>query len=234
MIIRGIQKLTLLDYPGHTACTLFTGGCNFRCPFCHNAELVLRQPSIPHIPQEDIFDFLKRRRNVLDGICISGGEPLCQPLPQIRGLIEEIRDMGFLVKLDTNGTHPDKLRDLLEDGLLDMVAMDIKAGPDNYARAVGLETVDLAPIQQSIDLLMQGNIPYEFRTTVVKGIHTEEDFRAISKWIPAAKAYYLQGFRNEGDLISGADLKAWDQDSMLNFLAIVRETIHNAQLRGVD
>ena len=231
MEIHGIQKLTLLDYPGHTACTVFTGRCNFRCPFCHNASLVLHPSEQPTVEPEELFTLLRRRKGLLDGVCITGGEPTLQKdLPQ---LCEEIKALGFLVKLDTNGTHPELLASLMERGLVDMVAMDIKSSREHYARLCGVPGFDTAPIEESAAMLMQGNVSYEFRTTLVRELHEKEDMDAIGAWLKGAEAYFLQGFKDSGDLISSG-LSAFDAEEMESYSNILRRYIPNTHTRGVE
>ncbi|MBR5312864.1 MAG: anaerobic ribonucleoside-triphosphate reductase activating protein [Clostridia bacterium] len=202
MNFAGIQKLTLLDYPGKTACTLFTDGCNLRCPFCHNARLVLpemRDETI--LSGTEIHAFLKKRAGLLDGVCITGGEPLLH----IRELLEflpEVRSLGYAVKLDTNGTRPDALERLLRDGLIDYAAMDVKNAFPYYGETVGLPDFDVTPVKESIALLMQSGIDYEFRTTVVREFHTVERIRELAESITGAKRYFLQGFKDSGELIA--------------------------------
>ena len=230
MKIAGLQKLTLLDYPGHTACTVFLWGCNFRCPFCHNAGLVT-QPPAQEIPLAELLAFLKKRQGLLDGVCITGGEPTLHPdLPE---LIRQMRDWGYQIKLDTNGTNPQMLRSLCEAGLLDMVAMDIKNAPEKYALTAGTEHLHIEQINESIRFLMQGSVPYEFRTTVVKDYHNAEDFVRIGKWIQGAEHYYLQGFRDSGDLIS-TGVGGLSTQEMHTLLEAVLPYVPNAKLRGVS
>ena len=173
MKIHGLLKLTLLDYPTKTACTLFTAGCNFRCPFCHNGSLVLNKAE--EIPQDEIFAFLKKRQGLLDGVCITGGEPLLNP--DISEFIKRVRELGYSVKLDTNGSFPDRLIELAENGLIDYVAMDIKSSPEGYSKAVGLKDFDVTPNDKSIKFLLTGKVDYEFRTTAVKGLHELSDVK---------------------------------------------------------
>ena len=230
MKIAGLQKLTLLDYPGKTACTVFTWGCNLRCPFCHNAGLVT-EPMTETITADELYAFLKKRVGLLDGVCITGGEPLLQP--DLSDFIKPIRDMGFAVKLDTNGTDPEKLRTFCESGLIDMVAMDIKNSPEKYAVTAGTERISIDAVNRSVRYLMQQDlIPYEFRTTVVKQYHTADDFGKIGKWIRGAKAYYLQNFRNSGQLIDNSTTGCTPSE-MRQFLEIVRKDVPNAELRGI-
>ena len=315
-MIAGLQKMTLLDYPGKVACTVFLQGCNFRCPFCHNSSL-LGKAEEPPIPREELMAFLKKRVGLLDGVCITGGEPTLQK--ELPALLRDIKALGYAIKLDTNGYRPDVLRALVEENLIDYVAMDIKNCPRRYGETAGLPGLDLSkieesmtflirgtlpyefrttvtaqhhtpedmkemgyavkldtngtspevlrrliaehlvdyvamdikncrekygitagkipfdlsPIEESVKLLMSGSIPYEFRTTTVRGIHSAADFRAIGTWIAGAERYFLQGFVDSGSLIGGG-FEAFTPDEMKQFLAIVRQTIPNAQLRGID
>ncbi|MBR7185587.1 MAG: anaerobic ribonucleoside-triphosphate reductase activating protein [Clostridia bacterium] len=201
MKLCGLMKLTLLDFPGKVACTVFTGGCNFRCPFCHNAQLVLLPDGHDSLREETFFSFLAKRRGILDGVCVSGGEPLLHA--DIADFIRRIREAGFAVKLDTNGSFPEQLRALVREGLIDYVAMDIKHAPAHYGEAVGIAGFDPAKVEQSIDFLLSGAVPYEFRTTVVAELHHDGDFAAIGRRIRGAERYFLQTFRDEGDLLTG-------------------------------
>ena len=192
MQIYGFHKTTLLDYPEHIAATVFTGGCNFRCPFCHNGELVLDPGAQPSITEEEVLSYLKKRREILQGVCVTGGEPTLQK--DLKDFLGKIKELGYLVKLDTNGYRPGVLWDLLQNGLVDYVAMDLKASRKNYATAAGLKTMDLSRIEESIGILKSSGIPYEFRTTVVKGIHRVEEFENIGRWIAGCPVYYLQNY----------------------------------------
>lgn len=195
MILGGFQKLTLIDYPGKIATTVFTVGCSFRCPFCHNPELVLKShPVAQEDLEKEFFKFLKTRKGKLEGICITGGEPTIQP--DIINFIKKIKTLGFLIKLDTNGTRPDVLKKLLDLKLLDFVAMDIKNQLKGYDKTVGVKS-DKKRIKLSVDLIRNSRIPYEFRTTVVPGIHTEKDFKEIAAWLKGAERYFLQEYREE-------------------------------------
>ncbi len=193
MILGGYQKLTLIDYPGKIAATVFTVGCNFRCPFCHNPELVDSSQFTVHSNLEkEFFGFLKKRKGKLEGVCITGGEPTIQP--DLTNFIKKIKKLGFLVKLDTNGARPDVLKKLLEAELLDFVAMDVKNTPKKYIDTCGYK-IDIERIKLSVDLIRNSGISYEFRTTAVPGLHKEKDFDNIAKWLKGAKAYYLQEYR---------------------------------------
>ena len=228
MKIHGLQKLTLLDYPGAVACTVFLGGCDLRCPFCHNAELL--DPDFPPLMDEQaLLAFLRKRQGLLDGVCITGGEPLLRS--DLPTLLREIRALGFRVKLDTNGTRPDRLRTILDEGLADYVAMDVKNSPARYAGTVGREHFDLAPIRESVSLLLEGRTDYEFRTTVVAELHNEDDIREIGRWIAGARRYFLQPFTDR-ETVPMAGFSAPSQAQLEAFLAIAREFVPETQLRG--
>ncbi len=229
MKIHGLQKMTLLDYPGRVACTVFLGGCDLNCPFCHNAELI-DGTAEPIMDEKELLAFLDKRKGLLDGVAFTGGEPTLRK--DLGDLFRSIKALGYPIKLDTNGLHPDRLRALLEEGLVDYVAMDIKAGPENYARVCGVETVDLDRIQKSISLLMQSGIDYEFRTTAVDELHTQSDFEAIASMIAGAKAYYLQAFVDR-DSVVYENFHAPTKKCMELYCSIVRKTVPNAALRGI-
>ncbi len=230
MRIQGLQKLTLLDFPERTACTVFTAGCNFRCPFCHNASLVVDiQPAVG-IAEEEFFCFLKKRQGILDGVCITGGEPLLQP--DLEAFIKRIKESGYAVKLDTNGSFPDKLKHLAEKQLVDYVAMDIKNAPDTYAVTAGVERLDMEAIKKSVSYLKKGHVAYEFRTTVVKNYHEKESFEKIGQWIAGAEKYFLQNFVNSGDLI-GRHTRGCSEEEMREYLEVVHRYVPKAELRGV-
>lgn len=231
MVIQGLQKLTLLDYPQKVACTVFTAGCNFRCPFCHNASLVIDTYKNQEIPGEEFFAFLRKRQGILDGVCVTGGEPLIQH--GIEDFLREIKRLGYAVKLDTNGSFPDKLQRIVEAGLVDYVAMDIKNSQENYGRTVGIEGYDLRNIHRSVQYLLSDPISYEFRTTVVREFHQRSDFESIGKWIRGARRYYLQQFVDSGDLIRGG-LRGYSKDIMKQALEVVKPYVISAELRGVE
>lgn len=232
MKITGIQKLTLLDYPGTVACTVFTSGCNFRCPFCHNSMLVLpEQITENYLTDDEVFGFLKKRRGVLDGVAVTGGEPLLhRDLPQF---LEKVKMLGYKIKLDTNGSAPELLREIVEAGLVDRVAMDIKNSPEQYAKTVGLEKFDIAPVESSKNFLLSSSVDYEFRTTVVKGLHTKESLMSAAEWIRGAKEYYLQQFKDSGSLILPQGLQAYDEKEMYALAQAVREIIPGVLVRGI-
>jgi pyruvate formate lyase activating enzyme len=231
MNVYGLYKLTLLDYPEHIACTIFTGGCNFRCPFCHNASLVTHVNQTALIPEEEIFQFLTSRVGILEGVCISGGEPTLQQ--DLHHFIHKVKQLGFKVKLDTNGSNSELLSQLLDQNLLDYVAMDIKNSPTNYAKTIGLLTSDLTNINTSITLLMNSSIDYEFRTTVVKELHTLDDFLEIAAWIPNCSHYYLQGFEDSKDLIEEG-YTGYSIEELQVFASKLREKIPNVVIRGIE
>ena len=228
MDIQGLQKLTLLDYPGKVACTVFLGGCNLRCPFCHNGELVL-SPGPALMDLEELLTFLGRRKGLLDGVCVTGGEPLLRPdLPR---LLEAVKELGFALKLDTNGGFPGALEDVIRRGLVDYVAMDIKNSPERYAETAGVPGLDPGPIRESAALLLEGRTDYEFRTTVVRQLHDEDSFRAIGPWLAGAKRYFLQSFEDR-DTVPVGGLEPCSPEQLERFLAILRPHIPSASLRG--
>lgn len=230
MKIMGLQKSTLLDYPGKVACTVFTGGCNFLCPFCHNGELIALPAEERGLLREELEAFLKKRKGILDGVCISGGEPLIhQELPD---LLREIKDLGYLVKLDTNGSFPDRLRKLAGEGLLDYVAMDIKNSKRKYALTTGLEAFSIEPVEESVRFLMEGDLPFEFRTTVVRQLHTKEDMLEIGDWIGGKEPYFLQAFEPSAN-VPDSGLTAYDKEEMQELADVLKGKLPNVELRGL-
>lgn len=230
MRIDGLQKMTLLDFPGRVACTIFTGGCNFRCPFCHNALLVTELSEKPDYTAEEIFDFLKKRVGLLDGVAITGGEPLMNS--DMADFIREIRKMGFAIKLDTNGSFPERLKSIVGEGLVDYVAMDLKNCREKYAETVGLTSCDLHKIEESVEFLKSDAVDYEFRTTVVKEFHTVDDIRAAAKWIKGAKRYFLQGFVDSGNLICDS-VNGVDKETMVLMKEAAMDFVPETQVRGI-
>lgn len=229
MTIKGLQRLTLLDYPGTLAATVFLGGCSFRCPFCHNASLVLGTGG-ESITEDELLSFLKRRQGMLEGVCITGGEPTIHK--GLRELIIKIRELGYRIKLDTNGYQPDVLISLCESGLVDYVAMDIKASKENYKRISGLSSLDISRIERSKDFLINKFPEHEFRTTVVRELHTIDDLRAISLWLGGCSRYYLQSFINSGDILESG-LSAYSREELEEMLKAVKENVPNTELRGI-
>ncbi len=228
MNIHGLQKMTLLDFPGKVACTVFLGGCDMRCPFCHNWELV--DASAQAIMDEnELFRFLGGRIGLLDGVAFTGGEPLMRN--DLMDVIKRIRDMGFKIKLDTNGNHPDRLRSVVDAGLIDYVAMDVKNSPERYGETIGLPGFDISRIKESIDYLMNCGTDYEFRTTVVKQFHDEDSFKGIAELIKDAEKYYLQGFVYR-ETVPYAGLEGYTKEEMEKFLDIVSPYVKSAEIRG--
>ena len=230
MNFSGFQKLTLLDYPGKVACTLFTSGCNLRCPFCHNASLVTHIDNMNIYKKEEILSYLKKRKGILEGVCISGGEPLLQP--KIADFIKEVKDLGLLVKLDTNGFYPDKLISLVKEGLIDYVAVDFKNSYEKYALTTGIENLDITPFKKTVEFLLSGMVDFEFRTTVVDGLHETQDIVEIAKTIKGAPRYFLQSFVDSGDLI-GDGFCAILPTEMEKMAVLAREFVPNTEIRGI-
>lgn len=231
MKIAGFQKLTLLDYPGKVACILFTYGCNFACPFCHNSFLVKGDVPVPEYSEEEIFNFLKKRQGVLDGVCISGGEPLLYgDLPEF---IKKIKELGYPVKLDTNGSMPEKLKDVVQSRLVDYVAMDIKNTFDKYPETTGCENINTDNIKESIDFLMKGYVDFEFRTTVVKEFHSPQDIERISEIISGCDKYYLQNFVDSGNIL-GNNLHPVDENTLREMKLLASKNVKTAQIRGLS
>ena len=232
MYLAGMQKLSLLDYPGVVACTLFTPGCNFRCPWCHNASLVLPEQFPADLPDpEEVLAFLRKRQGILDGVCITGGEPLLHA--EIPEFIRRLKALGYRVKLDTNGSFPERLKALAEEKLVDYVAMDVKNAPSHYGETIGIPGYLPEAVEESKNFLLSEKVPYEFRTTVVRGLHTEESLLEAAEWIRGAKAWYLQQFRDSGALICGDGLSAFSEEEMQQLLRAVQEKLPAAKLRGL-
>ena len=237
MRIAGLQKLTLLDFPGRLSATIFTSGCDLRCPFCHNASLV-NDAENSDFSAEEILDFLKERKGRLTGLAITGGEPLLQA--DITEFIKQVKEIGYAVKLDTNGTYPEKLKAILREGLVDYVAMDIKNCFDSYPKTIGLENADkicgplIDNVKESIELLKSSGIPFEFRTTIVKELHSKEEIEKMAKEIGAVDKYFIQSYVDSGDILNDFGFSAYSKNELLEILDLVKKYIPNAQLRGVD
>lgn len=230
MKICGLQKTTLLDFPGHIAATIFTGGCNFRCPFCHNSDLLGNEAEIAYT-EEEILNFLAKRSGILEGAAITGGEPTLQA--DLRPFILKIRELGYKIKLDTNGSRPEVLRSLCEEGLIDYVAMDIKTCKERYPAVAGIPSLNVDEIEKSVDFLKKGMVPYEFRTTVVRELHSAEDFHQIGRWLSGCSNYYLQNFV-DSDNVLYAGFSSCSRDELLEFRTIVEPYVKHVELRGVD
>ncbi len=228
MLIGGFQKLTILDFPGKLACILFTYGCNYRCPFCHNAALVTDAREEHSV--DEVLSYLKKRRGVLEGVVVSGGEPFLQP--DLEDLLHQIKDLGLAIKLDTNGTFPDRLIAAVQAGLLDYVAMDIKNSKGKYPLTAGCERVSLDAVERSVEFLKSGAVDYEFRTTLVHELHTAEDMQEIGEWIRGARRYYLQNFIDSGNII-GSSLTPLEPAEIEHFCEIMKEFVPDSAIRGV-
>ncbi len=227
----GLQKLTLLDFPQKTACTLFTGGCNFRCPFCHNALLVTDLSKDDIIPEEEILAFLEKRRGLLDGVCVTGGEPLLYK--ELPDFLKKVKELGFAVKIDTNGSFPDRLKSIIDGGLCDYAAVDIKNSREKYRMTVGACDFDFSPIEKTINILNGGSVPFEFRTTVTKEFHEISDIESIAQMIAPAKNYFLQQFKDSGNLI-GEGLSPHSPETLEKMAKAASKYIPNVQIRGID
>lgn len=233
MNIVGLQKLTLLDYPGKVACTVFLGGCNFRCPFCHNGQILEDAPGV--IDTEELLSFLKGRKGILDGVCITGGEPTLNP--DLPALLRQIRELGYSIKLDTNGYRPDVLKALVGEGLLDYVAMDVKNSPSRYGQTVGIEHIALDKIEESLRFLMTGAVDYELRTTVAEPLHDEASIQEMAKWLLDLGAehkimcLYLQLFVDR-DTVPMRGLAAPNDEMLEKFAEILRQCAEKVELRG--
>lgn len=233
-MICGLQKMTLLDYPGKIACTVFLGGCNFRCPFCHNSELFMGKPQ-KLMEDEEFFKFLAPRKGLLDGVCVSGGEPtLYKDLPEF---MARIKELGFLVKLDTNGYRPEVVKELVAKNLVDYIAMDVKNSPAMYARTVGLETMDLAPIEESLRFLIDGNVEYELRTTLVAQLHDEDSIQKMGQWLSSLvlgkqpKKLFLQSFVDRDTVLFG-NLSAPESEVTQRFAALLEPFVGSVTIRN--
>ena len=229
MKVSGLQKVTLLDYPGKVAATVFLGGCNFRCPYCHNASLVKLTPRTPDLPENELFSFLRKRKGLIDGVCVSGGEPLMQD--GIEAFIEAIKALGYPVKLDTNGSYPAKLKSLVEHRLVDYVAMDVKNSPGKYSKTAGVRDDFLPFVRESAAYLLGGSVDYEFRTTVVKTLHSAGDFTQIGKWLRGAKRYFLQNYRDSEDVLTQG-LPGVDTADLEAYAETLRPYIQDVRIRS--
>ncbi len=230
MRICGLQKLAMVDFPGKVAATVFTGGCNLRCPFCHNAPLVTRPEEAERIDAAEVLSFLAGRRGLLDGVVLSGGEPLLQE--GVEDFLARVRALGYAVKLDTNGCYPQRLQGILAAGLVDYVAMDIKNSLEKYPETVGCPGFDTAPVEESVCLLMGGNVDYEFRTTAVRPFHTLQDIEAIGRWLTGAPRYFLQTFVDSGDLV-GEGCGAFSPEEMRELAGKARPWFKTVEIRGI-
>jgi len=231
MKIHGFQKTTLLDYPKHVAATIFFGGCNFRCPYCQNKDLVLFPSEIPTIPKEFVLKHLQKRIGILDGVCITGGEPTLQP--DLEEFILEIRALGYDIKLDTNGSHPEVLKSLCQKNLIDYIAMDIKHTPQSYNTVCCTSSFNLDAIMDSVSFLKKGSVSYEFRTTIAKELHTIEDIQILGDWLSGADAYYLQAYK-ESEQVINPIFSSYSFQELQQFQHILEKTILHVGIRGID
>lgn len=230
MKICGFNKTSLLDYPGRIACTIFLGGCNYRCPFCQNSGLVLSVAEQPEYSRDEVLKFLKKRQGILEGVCITGGEPtLSAELPDF---LREIKQLGYPVKLDTNGSRPEVVKALIEEKLVDKVAMDIKTSIENYGLLTGLDAPDTEAVKETASLLMNSGLEYEFRTTVVRELHTARDFEVIGAWLHGAKEYYLQAYRDSENVLRPG-FSSCTEEEMNTFRDILKRTIDRVEVRGI-
>ena len=227
MKILGLEKLSLVDYGNYACAVVFTGGCNFRCPFCHNGGLVLEKSN--EIQYLEVMDYLQKRKGLLDAVCVSGGEPTLQP--HLIDFLRKLKDMGFKVKLDTNGSNPKVLKEIIDLQLVDYVAMDIKNNFENYSEIIGLQCLDINKIIQSVHLLKENKVDYEFRTTLVNEFHKKSNIEKMAKELNGAKKLYLQKFvDNDNCLNSG--LHSVSNELANEFVAILSKEIKCVTLRG--
>ncbi len=234
MQIHGLQKMTLLDYPGRVACTVFLAGCNYACPFCHNSQLLTGEAEAV-MQEEELLSFLQKRQGILDGVCITGGEPTLNP--GLKPMLQRIKALGYAIKLDTNGSRPDVLRQLVEEGLVDYVAMDVKNGPEQYAATVGVPGVKLERVEQSLRFLIGGGVPYELRTTLVQQLHDEASILAMGRWLASLvpekqpEVLYLQSFVDR-DTVAFAGLCAPEEETVRHLSHILQPYVHQVRIRG--
>lgn len=231
MDFSGWEKLSLLDFDDNITTTLFVAGCDFRCPFCHNSSLVLHPNEAPKIPWDEIMDYLRKRKNVVDAVCVTGGEPAL--MPDLIEKLSDIKSLGYVVKLDTNGSRPEVLRIVVEQGLVDYVAMDIKNSPEKYAMTIGTTAFSMDDIRTSASYLIHGRIPYEFRTTTIAEYHTEKDFDEMGSWLSGANKFFIQRYiDNENCIAHGLHMVS--KEKALVFKAILEKYVKQAALRGYD
>lgn len=232
MKIFGMEKMSLVDYDGYVACTLFTGACNFKCPFCHNAPLVEDYKFLPVIEESEVLDYLKKRQGVIDAVCVSGGEPtLHKGLPL---LMEKIKKLGYKIKLDTNGTNPELVKQLNEHGLCDYFAMDIKNDLENYSKIIGFESFDTKNIEKTVEYFLSGNADFEFRTTLISQFHKKQNIINIANWIKGANKYFLQKFKFSENCLNAKNLSPIDNQTVLEYIEILKPLVKKVSTRGYD
>ncbi len=232
MKIMGMEKMSLVDFDGYVAATLFTGGCNFSCPFCHNAPLVKGVNDLPYLSEKEVFEYLEKRKGILDGVCITGGEPTLHPDLPI--LMEKIKKLGYKIKLDTNGTNPELVKSIDENGLCDYFAMDIKNDKKAYAKIIGFDHYDTKKVEQTVEYFLCKKSNYEFRTTLIAEFHKKQNILEIAKWIKGANKYFLQKFKLGDNCLDADNLSPVDNQTTLEYLEILRESIPNVATRGYD
>lgn len=226
-----MEKLSLVDFDGFVAATVFTGSCNFRCGFCHNSALVLDSKSLPVIPENEILDYLNKRKGILEGLCITGGEPTLNPdLPEF---IKKVKDIGYSVKVDTNGTNPEMVKLLAKEKLADYFAIDIKNDRENYAEIIGFKTFDTRKIEKTVEFLLSGKVGYEFRTTLISEYHKAENIKRIAEWIKGADKYFMQKFKS-GDNCISQGLNPVPEETAKEFAEIIRPHVKKVALRGYN
>ncbi|MDO5552273.1 MAG: anaerobic ribonucleoside-triphosphate reductase activating protein [Planctomycetia bacterium] len=230
MMISGLQKFSLLDYPEKTCAIVFTSGCNFRCPFCHNPALAENEHVVPAATEAEFFEFLARRRGLLDGICVTGGEPLLHA--DLAAFLHRVRQLGFLIKLDTNGSLPDALEAVLQDSLVDYIAMDIKNSKEKYAATTGMQTPPLTDIERSVEIIRRSSLDYEFRTTFVREFHTRADVAAMGQWLRGSRRYCLQTFHARTELLSSSPMHAFSFEEMLELKTIAAMYFTEVEIRN--
>lgn len=231
MKIMGLQKTTLLDYPGMVAATIFLGGCNMRCPFCHNMNIVENSSLIGEYSITEIIDFLQKRQGILDGVCITGGEPTLHP--ELPDFLTSIRNLGYKIKLDTNGTNPSLLENLIEANLIDYVAMDIKSSLDTYELVSGVKGIDTSKVVKSIHLLNNSSIDHEFRTTIIKDFHNLDTMEEIGKLLEGSKKYFLQSFV-DSEFVPDHSLSSYKKEELLGIKSALLKYIDYVDIRGID
>ena len=231
MVIAGLEKMSLVDYDGYVSATIFTAGCNFKCGFCHNAPLVIDCNNLPIIPEEEVLSYLKKRTGVLDAVCISGGEPTLQK--DLPFFIEKVKNLGYKVKLDTNGTNPELIKTLFSNKLCDYFAMDIKNDKFSYAKIIGFDKFDTVKIEKSVEFFLSNKVDYEFRTTLVKEFHKTENIALIGEWIKGANKYFLQKFKDGQTNINGG-LSDIELETAKKYIQILKPMIKTVKLRGYE
>src|SRR3989338_2529792 len=232
-MINGIQKTSLIDFPGKICCTLFLGECQLRCGYCYNVDLVLNSRKLQKIDDDEVISFLEKKKKYLEGVCITGGEPTLYP--DLDELCKKIKRMGYAIKLDTNGLNPEKVKELCDKKLLDYIAMDVKASKENYEKVVGVK-IDLSKIEETIKFLINGEVDYEFRTTVVPTQFDEKEAEEIGKWIKGAKRYLLQQFRPTKTHINPkfSKIEPYSAEQLKTFKKIAERYVQNVGIRGLE